>query len=242
MVTGTPRMVTDGLVLCLDAANVKSYPGSGTTWTDLSPTVASGSLINGPIFQSTLNGSIWFDSTNDYIPTNITSTYPILTLAAWVYSAKQTPITEQQIISKNYYWATSTDSWPCTLGIFASGTGSFFTITNGTTYQISTGGAQATGSIQFNNWSYIVGTYDKTNVRMYVNGTLTQTVSYTQNINYSGSLSLPWTIGRSAGQQGGGIGGTYSTGSVAIAQIYNRALSTAEVLQNFEATRERFGV
>ena len=61
-----PRIVTDGLVLCLDAGNSKSYPGSGTAWNDLSRNGNNGTL-NGPTFNSADRGSIVFDGTNDYV-------------------------------------------------------------------------------------------------------------------------------------------------------------------------------
>jgi hypothetical protein len=60
-----PNIVTDGLVMYLDAANTKSYPGSGTTWNDLSGNSNNGTLINGPTFNP--NGGIDFDGTDDYI-------------------------------------------------------------------------------------------------------------------------------------------------------------------------------
>jgi hypothetical protein len=241
MVTGTPRMITDGLVLYIDDANTKSYPGSGTNWVDLSPSAASASLINGPTFTTNANGSIWFDNTNDYVPTNHFQTYQRITLASWVYPMVQTAY-ESYLISKSYFYATSTNSWPASLSVAASATMSYFFVSNGSTFQLATGGAIISGSVSKNTWNYVVGTYDGSNIRMYVNGVQMGITAYTGIINYSGSLSLPWTIGRSAGQFGGGVGLTYSTGSIAIASIYNRALSASEVLQNYEATRERFGV
>ena len=62
-----PSIVTDGLVLCVDAANTKSYPGSGTTWTDISSKGNNGTLTNGPTFSSGNGGAIVFDGTNDYV-------------------------------------------------------------------------------------------------------------------------------------------------------------------------------
>lgn len=64
----------NGLVLCLDAGNTKSYPGSGTTWTDLSGRGNTGTLTNGPTYSSANGGSIVFDGTNDYVSTNYTQT------------------------------------------------------------------------------------------------------------------------------------------------------------------------
>ena len=60
----------NGLVLALDAANTKSYPGSGTTWTDLSGRGNTGTLTNGPTYSSANGGSIVFDGTNDYVVVN----------------------------------------------------------------------------------------------------------------------------------------------------------------------------
>jgi hypothetical protein len=65
----SPKIVTDGLVLYLDAANSRSYPGSGTTWTDISRSGTNGTLVNGPTFNSANGGSVVFDGVNDYVIT-----------------------------------------------------------------------------------------------------------------------------------------------------------------------------
>ena len=62
----SPKIIRDGLVLCLDAANPKSYPGTGTAWTDLSGSGNNGTLVNGPVYSSANGGSIDFDGSNDY--------------------------------------------------------------------------------------------------------------------------------------------------------------------------------
>ena len=62
-----PEIVEDGLVLALDAGNTKSYPGSGTTWTDLSGNGNNGSLVNGVGYNSGNLGSLSFDGVNDYV-------------------------------------------------------------------------------------------------------------------------------------------------------------------------------
>lgn len=239
-VTGTPRMVTDGLVLYFDAANVKSYVSGSTTWTDLSPSISSGSLTNGPTFSSDVNGSIRFDGTNDYIPTNFFGTYQQITVSAWAKGMSK-PSTAVHIIGKNYFFATTTNSWPCVLE--ATETTCGFRVSNGSAYSITQGvnGAEISASIS-SGWNHLTGTYDGSFARIYINGILVVSQSYSGIVNYSGSLNLPWTIGRPAGYNGGGTGLYYATGSIAIAQIYDRALSANEVFQNYEATRERFGV
>src|SRR5210317_1199914 len=69
----SPKIVTDGLVLCLDAGNTKSYPGSGTTWTDLSGNGNNGSLVNGVGYNSGNLGSLSFDGVNDKVTINASS-------------------------------------------------------------------------------------------------------------------------------------------------------------------------
>lgn len=72
--THSPKIVTNGLVLALDAANNKSYPGSGVTWYDLSGNGNNGTLTNGPTFNVGNLGSIVFDGTNDYVSFNNSGT------------------------------------------------------------------------------------------------------------------------------------------------------------------------
>ena len=245
MVTGTPKMITDGLVLYFDAANVKSYPGSGTNWVDLSPTAATASLLNGPVFGTRGNGSISFDSTNDYVATNHNETYQRLTLSAWVFptASSNAVVGDMHVITKNWFYATSTNSWPAVLSISQNGITGSFSVNNGTAYFItqSVNGASVSGILTSSRWNHIAATYNGLFAAFYVNGILTATQSYSGSVNYSGS-TVPWNIGRCVGFNGGGTGGTYYSGSIAIASIYNRGLSAEEVLQNFEATRERFGV
>ena len=80
-----PKIVTDGLVLCLDAAIGKSYPGSGTSWTDLSGNGNNGTLVNGPTFSSANGGSIVLDGVNDYISTTSIS-ISTFTYEGWLYN------------------------------------------------------------------------------------------------------------------------------------------------------------
>ena len=83
----SPRIVTDGLVFCVDAGDKMSYPGAGTTWTDLSKNRNNGTLINGPTFDSANGGSISLDGSNDYISVgsfNEDSSQD-LSVMVWVY-------------------------------------------------------------------------------------------------------------------------------------------------------------
>jgi hypothetical protein len=83
----SPKIITDGLVLYLDAANTRSYPGSGTVWSDLSRGGNNGTLRNGPTFNSGNGGSIVFDGVNDYasFPNNTNLDNQKITMENWVY-------------------------------------------------------------------------------------------------------------------------------------------------------------
>ena len=85
--TGGASVITAGLQLYLDAGNASSYPGSGTTWTDLSGNSRDGTLTNGPTYSSADGGSIVFDGTDDYLTTNISGTdFPngVISVNLWV--------------------------------------------------------------------------------------------------------------------------------------------------------------
>ena len=87
----SPRIVTDGLVMCLDAGNSRSYPGTGTVWTDLAGNI--GTLTNGPTFNSENGGSVVFDGTNDGVDVSGTESFngPLgvsYTLSAWFYPTR----------------------------------------------------------------------------------------------------------------------------------------------------------
>ena len=86
-----PRTVTDGLVLALDAANTKSYPGTGTTWTDLSGNGNTGTLTNGPTYSSANGGYLVFNGTNQYVTSSFTTTSgQEVTYSGWLYSTETT--------------------------------------------------------------------------------------------------------------------------------------------------------
>jgi hypothetical protein len=227
-----PRIVTNGLVLALDAANTKSYVSGSTTWNDLSGNNNHGTLTNGPTFSSANGGSIVFDGTNDYIDVlNSTSLNPTtISIGAWFYL--NSLVTNQNIISKGFtsiaepfvqYTLKMLDSSPFnTIQIQASIGGTRQTLTSATT--LTTG-----------VWYYAVGTYDGITLRMFING-----IQDANTISSSGTITsynTPVQVGRWGTQ-----GSQYLNGRVATAQIYNRALSAAEIAQNYNAQKSRFNL
>ena len=209
-----PSIVTDGLVLALDAADINSYPGSGTTWFDLAGT-NNGTLINGPTFDSGNGGNIVFDGTNDYVATyqlsGVNPSTNPFSIEAWVKSDSTTG---------NRMWIDAT----------SNGTNQRFyaTLINGTTSNMGIQGAGWSDSTPNDtNWHYQAIVMDGTTARGYDNGIEVQTIIYT-------SYTLPGPLN---------IGGRDAyrwLGSIANFKIYNKVLSPSEVLQNYNATKTRF--
>lgn len=238
--TPVPQIVTSGLTLHLDAGNPLSYPGTGTLWTDLSGQANNGTLTNGPTFNSSNGGSVVLDGVNDYVSTSLTANYQRLTLASWVYCNPNTSMQTQEIISKRYYWAYMQTDWPTALSINAAATSANFFVSSGYRYDFTNGnGASVSGVIQPNTWNYIVGVYNGSQVRIYINGVLSQSVSF------SGVVSQPnttWKIGKSSVDWSGGVGLSYLKGRIGSATIYSRGLSDSEILQNYNALKGRYGL
>ena len=207
----SPAIVTSGLVLCLDAANKVSYPGSGTSWYNLSGTIQSGSLKNGPTFSRANLGTIVFDGTDDYITTSFATTSgQAVSYCGWVYSTESTAtyknFVDSLVESPMIWWNTS-------------GQIEF----DATRYTTTT--------VYRNQWVYVSLSKPAGNssASYYVNGVLVGT-----GTAYTTLVSTPTLFNRGAAQTWKGNG--------AVVQIYNRALSATEVLQNYNATKTRFGL
>jgi hypothetical protein len=223
-----PKIVTSGLVLCLDAGNPKSYPGSGTAWTDLSRNGNNGTLTNGPTFNSADVGTIVFDGSNDYVtllrPSAIVTggSISIVIWAKWT-STGTTTSTIQCLLDNNhtgspmrgFYIQDRPDlSKFLTFGVRPQANSAI------STFQVGDG-----------KWRHIVGTNDGTTSRLYIDGRLDG--SFTE----SGGLSTVQTninIGRSEGF------GRYLNGSISQVLLYNRALTATEINQSYTATKGRF--
>jgi hypothetical protein len=231
---GGPNIITDGLVLNLDAGNIKSYPGTGTTWTDTSGNGNNGTLINGPTFSTGSGGGIVFDGLNDliFLPFILdTSTNFTVDVTAKCSNMIQelSPPNRQTIWSftadgKNGFEILDLEIWnDGVTSINGNGT-SYTGSLNGSFRPVNSNNIKnyvlsKTGSTQ--SW-YIDSTF-KTNV--------TQTYSTSSQYFKLGSRGAGST---STGQQWNGL--IYSV------KIYNRALTASEIQQNYNATKARFGL
>ena len=220
-------IITSGLVLHLDAGNTSSYPGSGTTWTDLSGNNNHGTLINGPTYSSTNGGSIVLDGSNDYIDFGNSASLSAIggttniTVSGWAYyTAYGGGGQSYSVITvKGAPWTWLLENY---LDTFR--------------FRIVAGGADVSvGDVsthQLNVWYNVVGTYDGSNMRLYINGVLKNTVPQT------GALATNSETAKIGTWQGTDYN---LTGRVSNVSIYNRVLTDAEVLQNYNALRPRFG-
>ena len=212
-----PRTITDGLVLCLDAGNSKSYPGSGTTWTDLSGNGNNGTLVNGVGYSGDNFGSLSFDGVNDYVLTPVNIDANPSSVGAW-FNASSTSGARGIALTDNGNWDKG------------------FEITNGV-FNIHIGNnLQSTGvSAAANTWYFGFLTYTSSSMSFYVNG-----VNVWNGGAPGATSGSTVEIGRA--NFPAGAGSRVFQGNIAQVSIYNRALTAAEIQQNFNATRNRFGI
>lgn len=213
---------TNGLVLHLDAGNSGSYPGSGTTWTDISGSGINGTLTNGPTYSANNGGFIGFDAVNDYVNFGSISTNFSSGFSASFYANM----------------GASTQSWE---RIFDFGNGqsndNILIGRSGNTdnlafeiYSSSTSLGQciSAGLISNNTWAHYTLTVDGTNCRWYRNGNLVSSTSYT---------GLPRNVTRTSNFLGRSnwSGDGYFESGISEISLYNRAINAGEVWQNFKA-------
>jgi len=228
--TIAPNIITDGLVLYLDASNNKSYVSGSTTWNDLSGNNISGSLISGSSFTSANGGAITFNGTTNYVDcgnstiTNLNSTN--LTLACF-FSSNNINAASQTLMSKAEAGAYSLE-----LNVADSLLAISLYISGG--YRRAT---YPSSNMQSNTPYYVVATYNNSQILLYLNGMIVGSLSYTGGVT---TTSVPMCIG--ANPQTGTAPVFYLNGRIFSSQIYNRALSATEVLQNYNATKTRFGL
>jgi hypothetical protein len=225
----SPKIITEGLILSLDAGNVKSYPGSGTVWRDKSGRNYNLTLINGPTFS---NGAIYLEGTDDEISTD---SFVALNNNPW------------SICGWLYYQNVSGDVglvWgSASVGNFRLFSGPNILVTNGLvdsfyvdilydgiSHRMTTGNRV----MRRNSWNFVTITYNSGTCKIYLDG-----IEYASELINPTNISF-WVDNRIQ------IGRTVTTnsyiGGIATTQIYNRALSASEVLQNYNATKSRFNI
>ena len=227
----SPKIVTDGLVLCLDAANRKSYSGSGTIWRDLSGRNNNGIIVNSPSF---INNTFNFTGSN-YITTPLNlyaQDNSVFSFNLW-FKATANGVILYQTTAAN----TGTNGgW--VPGIYIDSNNKlritcFWGVTTG-------GGYVTSNDVIYNKWYNIVHTFDSSNNRrVYIDGLLVSTIVGSQ-ASYSSTFYLILGGGTASGWPNDP--GASMRGSISTFSFYRKVLSQSEVLQNYNALRGRFNL
>jgi len=211
-------IVQNGLVLNLDPAVKQSYGGTGTNWSDLS-VGNNATLVNGPTFSKDNGGVLEFDGTNDRA--DLSLPYDFTAYSMFFFIKRRSP-------QSGWRFAIDTLSPGGHLFTFhstSSSANNIAAISPGGTTTIDTG-------LPIGQWNYYGATWDGSTVTGYKDGASVSTVSNSTGFNLTNRIGI-------AARYGGGYNNNVIFGSII---AYNRALTATEVLQNYNATRHRFGV
>ena len=218
---GGPDIITDGLVLALDAGSERSYPGTGTTWSNLVGSSYNGTLSNGPTFSTDNGGCFVFDGIDDsvsFTPNISPGINNIISISAWANCSNVA--TSNNIVSKNGPYFMRIVNSRVRFNMLTAAGWSFI---NGTTV------------LSCNTWYNFAMVYDGSTFKGYINGVEEFSIAKTGNVTSNGSLHIGYTP----------VGGEQApfVGKIACVSIYyGNALTSEEVVQNFNAKKSRFGL
>jgi hypothetical protein len=214
----------------MDAGNPRSYPGTGTVWNDAITTGFNATLINGPVFTNNSSSSFFtFDGVNDIatIPNNTALDTQTPTVEVWVKTNATTQNGfwfEKGAVNTQYslFQENSVIQWR---QFMASGQGLVSLSTTTATF------------INTSSWYQVVGTYSSGSRILYINGAQVNSDSQVGTISTNSN-------GMSMGAYGGTSGSNsyFYNGALSICRVYNRVLTPAEVLHNFNALRGRYSI
>jgi hypothetical protein len=227
----SPSIITNGLVLCLDAANPKSYPGSGTTWNDLSGNGNNGTLRNSPSYSADNLGKIVFDAVNDDINCGNDSSINFgtgdFTVSVW-FRRFSNATTNLRLLSK----AASNDTANAASAgfcFFGNNTNVSFGVNPTATRTII-----SAANFSVNEWVNVVGLLERgVSMRTYKNSVQVSTATAPAG-SVSGTTSL--FLGSNVGAN------LFWAGEISNVSLYNIALTPQEIQQNFNALRSRFSI
>ena len=228
----SPLIVTDGLLLCLDSANSRSYSGTGTTWYDLSPSARNVTLYNTPTYSTNNLGVLDFDApSSEYGTFTSPGNLSVFTCEAWIkVNTSPSSSTVQAIITQSFPGVNTRINY--SLGFNGvNGTGAYDGKINGGfwdgSWRLTSGFTPTTGV-----WYHTAVTYNGATIIQYQNGAQQSTLSYVGTPSGSGSSSYIMRRWDTT---------DFLDGVLPQLRLYNRALSANEILQNYNATKGRFG-
>ena len=232
-----PNIVKDGLVFSIDAANPRSYPGSGTTWNDLSSNKLDNTIAGSPTYETANGGGFIFDGLDDYAQRLNDTTFNSInefTFNFWVKYASGVDFTNLMGKPRAGY-ADALRIWyrasTTTLGYNLTGT----TRCKNTSVTLST--------TEFTNICFVQNPSESSNAdktKFYINGAAISNESSGYALTSVDAPTFPLIIG--GWRQGLGSVTTTWKGNMNIVQMYNKALSASEVAQNYNALKGRFGL
>ena len=215
-VVSGPSIVTNGLIFCVDAADPRSYPGSGTAWYQLTGATNTGALINGPAYNSGNLGSISFDGVDDYVDFSTDlGTMSNYTIMYWARRDAENRMPVASRLNTDFYWYGD-NSWKYKHG----GVNAEYYYSKPTTISLGT-------------WGCYCVVYDGSNVLIYRQGVYQGQQSTTGTADWSQGITVGWWAAR---------GGYDWQGLISNVMMYNTALTADQVTQNFNALRGRYGI
>lgn len=234
-----PRIVTDGLVLHLDAANPKSYAGSGTTWADLSGNGNDGTLTSIG-YSSDNKGSMIFDNAADTCVITHNSSLNFssrFTVSTWIKVNSFSTSTIYNVVSKKPSFNSTQKGWSCQYDYRTTGVLQYRN-NNGTVLNDHTPTSSVNNTSLLNQtelYANSVWVINGSNVSFYINSELKSTTA----LNYTDTdTSTNIHVGKTVDS----IGDSALLSNLSCVQIYNRALTAAEIQKNFKAYRGRYGI
>jgi hypothetical protein len=217
-----PKIVTNGLVLALDAASQNSYPGSGTVWTDLSGNSNTGTLVNGPTFSTSNSGYFTFNGTDQTATLASLNLQQNFTLDGWF---------NPNVLNGFAMFGQGVTG-------FRQGLHMWYISDTSIRFGMYTNDTDFTVSTSIGNWYNMVFTYNNSSPytkQMYINGVAVSGTPQQAQSYYTGTGTF--RLGATYGS-----GGNYGNGSYAGMKVYNRILSADEIAQNYNATKSRFNL
>jgi hypothetical protein len=224
-----PKIINDGLVLALDAGNRKSYPSTGTIWNDLTGNSNTGTLTNGPTFSAANGGSISFNGSTQYVDVANQANFNFVDTTFTIVTWLQTSTTSGLFLTKGYTvggWTVSIDTG--FVGCASKNSAGFTTFTR-----------RSNTTVNDNKWHQVVVQFTTSTTvganngaQIYIDGALNQAAQ-----SNSGQVYAAETTNLQIGRR---INDLFYAGNIGFVQIYNRALSASEILQNYNALRSRF--
>ena len=231
-----PNIITDGLVLHLDAANTNSYPGSGTTWTDISGKGHNGTLTNGPTFNSGDMGTIVFDGSNDTVTLSANSDFDFgtgdLTIEGF-FNKSATTANLTLVCSENYYATGYNGNW--IIRITNANTIAFASYDGKSNEEYAEFSAP-TNSSEWYHFAFVREGTGSNESKFYLNGVLAGSTTISKSLSNAGNEGL--RIG-----EDNNWANAFMNGKISNVKIYKgKGLTATEVKQNYKALRGRYGI